>query len=160
MVTQEVLGCPRLVLNSLNATRPPRWVSEPKSKKGEYMISDNYKQVVGWALVLGLLLTPGLYAMMFEGPGNTVNVTLSEYKIDMPSTLTAGMTTFTVTNTGSKRHTLEIKGNSIDEKLKSALKQGESGTMQVELKPGTYTFSCPVGDHEHKGMRLEIKVTQ
>src|SRR5215510_1998765 len=107
------------------------------------MKCNNYKKIVGWALVLGLLLTPSLYAMMFEGPGNAVNVTLSEYKIDMPSTLTAGMTTFIVTNTGSKRHTLEIKGNSIDEKLKSALKQGESGTMQVELKPGTYTASCP-----------------
>ena len=122
------------------------------------MKCNNYKQIVGWALVLGLFLTPGLYAMMFEGPGNTVNVTLSEYKIDMPSTLTAGMTTFIVTNSGTKRHTLEIKGNSIDEKLKSALKQGESGTMQVELKPGTYTASCPVGDHEHKGMTLQIKV--
>jgi len=119
---------------------------------------DSHKQIIGWALLLGLVLTPGL-AIASEDQGKTVNVALSEYKIDMPSTLTAGPTTFTVTNTGSKKHTLEIKGNGVDEKLKSALNQGESGTMQVVLKPGNYTASCPVGDHEHKGMTMKIKVT-
>jgi uncharacterized cupredoxin-like copper-binding protein len=123
------------------------------------MRCSSHKLIIGCALLLGFLLTPGLCAMAAEGTDNAVNVTLSEYKIEMPQTLKAGLTTFTVMNTGSKKHTLEIKGNGVDEKLKSDLKQGESGTMQVQLKPGIYKASCPVGDHEHKGMALEIKVT-
>jgi len=119
----------------------------------------SHKPIIGSILLLGSLLTGGLCAAAPEETGNAVNVTLSEYKIEMPQTLRAGLTTFTVTNTGTKKHTLEIKGHGVDEKLKSVLKEGESGTMQVELKPGVYRFSCPVGDHEDKGMTLNVKVT-
>jgi uncharacterized cupredoxin-like copper-binding protein len=62
----------------------------------------------------------------------------------MPTTLAAGPTTFKVTNTGNKKHDFRIEGNGIKEKLKSNLKQGESGTLQVDLKPGKYKVYCPV----------------
>ena len=43
-------------------------------------------------------------------PDNTVDVRLTEYKIEMPTTLAAGRTTFNITNEGKEKHTFEIKG--------------------------------------------------
>jgi len=105
------------------------------------------------------LLAPALYAAMLKESLDTMKVTLSEYKIEMPASLPPGPTTFNVTNTGSKKHNLEIKGQGTDEKLDSDLKQGETGTMQIDLKPGAYQALCPVGNHDHKGMKFEFTVT-
>src|SRR5262245_38808518 len=115
------------------------------------------RRILG-VLVPALMLAASLSVPAVKAADNTVNVTLSEYKIDMPTTLPAGPTTFKVTNTGSKKHTFKIEGNGIEEKLKSDLKERESGTIRVDLKPGTYKVTCPVMDHTDKGMALEIKV--
>ena len=115
-------------------------------------------RVFGLAMAFLAMSSLGLFAP--PPPDNPVNVTLSEYKIDMPSSLPAGPTTFHITNSASKKHTLKIEGNGIEEKLKSSLKEKESGTLQVDLKPGTYKVTCPVMGHTHKGMSMELKVTQ
>jgi uncharacterized cupredoxin-like copper-binding protein len=106
-------------------------------------------------VVLSFLVPSAFHAM---APENTVEVTLSEYKIEMPSNLPAGVTVFKVMNSGSKKHDFKIEGNGIEKKLKSSLKKGESGTMQVDLKPGTYKVTCPVMGHTDKGMSLELNV--
>jgi plastocyanin len=112
-------------------------------------------------LVIAFLLTPGLCATASAAPDdNPVNVTLSEYKIEMPNTLAAGAITFKVTNAGSKKHNFKIEGNGMEKKLKSNLEHGESETMQVDLKPGTYKVSCPILGHGHKGMKLDLTVTK
>ena len=118
--------------------------------------SDSLIGIIGLALALLLALSIGVSAA--APADNAVNVTLSEYKIDMPGSLPAGPTTFNITNTGSKTHTFKIEGNGIEEKLKSSLKEKESGTLHVDLKPGTYKVTCPVMGHTHKGMQLELKV--
>ena len=123
------------------------------------MFYHRHKEFVGATALLVTLLVPTLYATMLKESLEAVDVKLSEYKIEMPGTLPAGPTTFNVVNTGNKKHNLEIKGQGTDQKLKSDLEQGESGTMQIDLKPGTYQASCPVGNHDHKGMKLEFKVT-
>ena len=109
-------------------------------------------------LALACLLLPGSRAVASAAASNTVDVTLSEYKIEMPATLAAGPTTFKVTNSGSKTHNFKIEGSGLEEKLKSNLKKGESGTVEVNLKPGTYKITCPVWDHDHKGMTLDLTV--
>ena len=111
-------------------------------------------------LAMAFLATLSIGVMAAPAADNPVNVTLSEYKIDMPSSLPAGPTTFNVTNAGNKTHTFKIEGNGIDEKLKSSLKEKESGTLHVDLKPGTYKVTCPVMGHTHKGMTMELKVIQ
>jgi len=90
--------------------------------------------------------------------GDAVKVTLSEFKIDMPTTLPAGSTTFEISNTGEFPHNMDLEGEGVDEKLADNLKGGESGTLTVDLKPGTYTVYCPVGNHREKGMELELTV--
>jgi len=90
--------------------------------------------------------------------GNSVDVKLTEFKIDMPNSLPAGTTTFKVTNDGKVVHNVEIVGNGIDKKLDANLQAGQSGTMQVDLKPGTYDVYCPVDSHKQNGMDLQLTV--
>ena len=87
-----------------------------------------------------------------------VEVKLTEYKIEMPASVSAGARTFKVTNTGDETHGFEIEGNGIEMALKPRLKKGESGSLQVDLKPGTYKVYCPVFGHKRRGMSLDLTV--
>ena len=88
----------------------------------------------------------------------SVEVKLREYKIEMPAFIGAGATTFNVTNTGNETHGFEIEGSGIEKALKPRLKKGESGSLQVDLKPGTYKVYCPVIGHKWHGMSLDLTV--
>ena len=76
----------------------------------------------------------------------------------MPALIGAGVTTFSVTNMGKETHGFEIEGSGIEKALKPRLKKGESGSLQVELKPGTYKVYCPVLGHKRHGMSLDLTV--
>ena len=97
-------------------------------------------------------------AAMPNTANGSVEVKLTEYKIEMPATLSAGSTTFAVTNAGERTHGFEIEGNGIEKSLQPRLKKGESGTLQVDLKPGTYKAYCPVFGHKMRGMSLNVTV--
>jgi uncharacterized cupredoxin-like copper-binding protein len=88
----------------------------------------------------------------------SVEVRLTEYKIEMPASVGAGVTTFKVTNAGEETHGFEIEGNGIEKALKPRLKKGESSSLQVDLKPGTYKVYCPVHGHKMRGMSLDLTV--
>jgi uncharacterized cupredoxin-like copper-binding protein len=88
-----------------------------------------------------------------------VEVKLTEYKIEMPAMIATGATTFNVTNMGNETHGFEIEGSGIEKALKPRLKKGESGSLQVDLKPGTYKVYCPVIGHKWHGMSLDLTVT-
>lgn len=90
--------------------------------------------------------------------GNTVQVSLKEYSIDMETNLAAGMTTFEVTNAGTVEHSFSIEGQGIDQELTTTLQPGEKGTLQVDLQAGDYQAYCPVDDHEGKGMKVTLTV--
>jgi uncharacterized cupredoxin-like copper-binding protein len=88
----------------------------------------------------------------------SVEVKLTEYKIEMPASVGAGVTTFKVTNAGEETHGFEIEGNGIEKALKPRLKKGGSSSLQVDLKPGTYKVYCPVHGHKMRGMSLDLTV--
>jgi uncharacterized cupredoxin-like copper-binding protein len=88
----------------------------------------------------------------------SVEVKLTEYKIEMPASVGAGVTTFKVTNAGEETHGFEIEGNGTEKALKPRLKKGESSSLQVDLKPGTYKVYCPVHGHKKRGMSLDLTV--
>ena len=88
----------------------------------------------------------------------SVEVKLTEFKIEMPTLIGAGATTFNVTNTGNETHGFEIEGNGIEKALKPRLKKGESGSLQMDLKPGIYKVYCPVIGHKWHGMSLDLTV--
>jgi uncharacterized cupredoxin-like copper-binding protein len=98
--------------------------------------------------------TPAASAM-----GETVPVSLMEFAIDMPTELPAGPTTFEITNDGTIEHNFEVEGQGIEVELPENLAPGASGTLTVDLAPGTYEVYCPVGNHRGEGMLVELTVT-
>ncbi len=87
-----------------------------------------------------------------------VDVTLSEYKIDMPTSLKPGKTAFVVKNVGKKKHNFQVKGNGTDRKFLRNLGANETRVLHVVLKRGTYAISCPVDFHPAKGMKTTLTV--
>ncbi len=87
----------------------------------------------------------------------TQEVHLIEYAIHMPATLSAGKVAFNVENGGKEDHAFEIEGNGIEEKTQ-ILKRGNSESLEIDLRPGTYTVYCPVKDHAKRGMKTTITV--
>ena len=95
------------------------------------------------------------------GSGSTVNLTASEYKFT-PSTanVKSGKVTFDMNNGGHVMHSLEIEDVTPghDQALAGAVAPGQSGNLTVNLKPGHYTFYCPIDHHRQMGMEGSITV--
>ena len=56
----------------------------------------------------------------------------------------------TMANPSQIPHAVAIKGNGVDVDGKT-IGNGETSTASADLKPGTYTFYCPVGNHRAGG---------
>ena len=109
--------------------------------------------------------------------GGPVAVSLTEFKIKAPATLTAGKTTFAVTDNGKIRHQLTIirttkpaskvlaHGKSDDMPGRvgeiDSLAPGHSTTLKIKnLKPGHYALVCNLPGHYASGMYADLTVTQ
>jgi uncharacterized cupredoxin-like copper-binding protein len=88
----------------------------------------------------------------------SVPVTETEFKISLPSTkLKAGPITFRVKNGGQTEHDLVITGKGLTQGT-PRFNGGESRTLKVTLKPGTYDLFCSVPGHKQAGMDVKITV--
>lgn len=67
------------------------------------------------------------------------------------ATAKAGMVTLKFSNPAPISHGLSVQGNGIDKDGK-VVPQGGTSTLTVNLKPGKYTFYCPVPGHRQAGM--------
>ena len=93
-----------------------------------------------------------------EPDARRVDVTMTEYKFDMPTELKPGKTAFVVKNAGKKKHNLQIKGAGVDQKFQKNLAPGETRVLHVVLERGTYEVTCPVDFHPQKGMKTTVTV--
>jgi plastocyanin len=75
------------------------------------------------------------------------------------ATAKSGKVTLTLTNApgNSAPHAIAIEGQGIDKDGQTASPGGAS-SVSVDLKPGTYTFYCPVGGHRAAGMEGTLTV--
>jgi plastocyanin len=75
------------------------------------------------------------------------------------STLTAkaGTVTIEMDNPSSVPHAVAVEGNGVDKDGETVEKDGVS-KVTVDLKPGKYTFYCPVDGHEDAGMKGTLTV--
>lgn len=89
--------------------------------------------------------------------GAAHEVHLIEHQIHMPRSVPAGQVTFRIENGGKEDHAFEIEGNGVH-RATEVLKPGNSTSMIVDLRPGTYTVYCPVGNHADKGMKTTLQV--
>jgi len=68
----------------------------------------------------------------------------------------AGTVTINLDNPSSTPHGIGVKGNGVDKDSQTVTSSKTSVT--VDLKPGTYTFYCPVPGHEQAGMKGTLTV--
>jgi uncharacterized cupredoxin-like copper-binding protein len=89
----------------------------------------------------------------------SVPVTLSEWKVQIGrDTLHAGSVTFRVKNEGNVVHGFQIEGQGID-KGTPQIAAGQSTSLTVTLKPGTYDVYCPMAENSHKMAGMAKKIT-
>lgn len=89
----------------------------------------------------------------------TIDASETEFKIKLSkSSAAAGTFTFDVANDGKIPHDLVVEGNGVDEKTK-LLNGGDSATLTVDLKPGTYDVFCSVPGHKQAGMDTKLTVS-
>lgn len=108
-----------------------------------------------------LLIVAALALTASVAPAQSVNVTLSEWKIGLSrDTVQAGAVTFDVKNTGQMMHALTIRGDGVDKGTRE-IPARQAGSLTVTLKPGTYEVYCPMSEESHKmaGMARKLVVT-
>jgi plastocyanin len=94
------------------------------------------------------------------GGGETLKLAAdkSALKFDKSSlTAKAGKVTLEMANPSQIPHAVAIEGNGVDVDGKT-IGNGETSTASADLKPGTYTFYCPVPGHEAAGMKGTLTV--
>jgi plastocyanin len=72
----------------------------------------------------------------------------------------AGDVTIALDNPGRNQlpHAVEIEGEGVEEES-GTIEPGAAPTeVTANLRPGTYTFYCPVGDHRQQGMEGTLTV--
>ncbi len=95
-----------------------------------------------------------------EASPQLVDVSLTNFAIDMPTELPAGPVRFNIVNNGAAPHSFVLEGEGIRKTLANTLQPGDSARLNAELAPGVYTIFCPVGEGAHRaqGMELELSV--
>jgi uncharacterized cupredoxin-like copper-binding protein len=69
----------------------------------------------------------------------------------------AGKVTITMDNPSPVAHAIAVEGSGVDQKGQTVQMGGKS-TVTVTLKPGKYTFYCPVDGHKQAGMQGPLTV--
>jgi uncharacterized cupredoxin-like copper-binding protein len=69
----------------------------------------------------------------------------------------AGKVTITMANPSQLPHGVAVEGNGVDKDGK-VVQSGGNSTVTVTLKPGKYTFYCPVPGHRQAGMQGTLTV--
>jgi uncharacterized cupredoxin-like copper-binding protein len=70
----------------------------------------------------------------------------------------SGAVTINMKNPASIPHGIAVEGNGVD-KDGQPVTSGGTSTVSVTLKPGKYTFYCPVDSHKQAGMQGTLTVT-
>jgi plastocyanin len=73
-------------------------------------------------------------------------------------TASAGKVEIDFANQSSLPHAVTIEGNGIEEQTTETVTGKDAPPLEVDLKPGTYEFYCPVDGHRAAGMEGKLVV--
>lgn len=119
--------------------------------------------LVGLALIAGIVLVAGGKdggggSAGGSGPGTTIPVSLTEFKIDGELMASPGPVTLEVTNDGTMEHDLTIEDLG---KTTGMIPPGETVTLDLgTLDAGKYGVVCTVAGHEGSGMKATLEVAE
>jgi uncharacterized cupredoxin-like copper-binding protein len=137
--------------------------------------------VVGGLLAASVVAIGIAYAVKSSGPAGDVQASTVEYKIRMPTTLTAGKHEIGLTNDGSIGHELVLfktdlpaaalplsPDGDVNEESSQLTNVGDSGDAlqaggtktfaTARLSPGHYVAVCNLPGHYELGMKLNVTV--
>jgi uncharacterized cupredoxin-like copper-binding protein len=69
----------------------------------------------------------------------------------------SGNVTIAMDNPADVPHGVAVEGNGLN-KVGATVNKGGKSTVTVKLKPGSYTFYCPVPGHRQAGMQGKLTV--
>ena len=95
---------------------------------------------------------PASTAAVSADPGGQLKFTTSALKAK------AGKVTVDLSNPSPVPHAIAVEGNGVD-KDGPTVSTGGHSTVTLDLKPGTYTFYCPVPGHRAAGMVGKLVVS-
>ena len=97
-----------------------------------------------------ILVVLALAAFSSTASAQSIPVTLSEWKLKLGrDTVPAGKITFQIKNEGQMTHGFFVRGNGVQQGAPD-IPVGQSGSLTVTLKPGSYTVYCPLADLSHR----------
>jgi uncharacterized cupredoxin-like copper-binding protein len=104
--------------------------------------------------------SPGGTALVPDvSAGTTVLVVLEDNSLALPGQpIPPGPAVLTIENRGSQVHNLYIEGEGISRAAGDNIAAGNSATLDVQFKPGTYTFYCPVLKHRENGEQATMTI--
>ncbi len=136
--------------------------------------------IVGVVFLVATILVVYELATYATGPSGDVAVSLTNFRIGMTPTLTAGRHTLAVSNDGTVDHevvmfrtdlpanALPVDANGkVDEELPllhgvadsgAPLAPGAGRSVPTQLSPGHYVAVCNLPGHYRLGMRLDLNV--
>jgi len=89
----------------------------------------------------------------------TIKATETDFHIALSkSSFKTGKYVFDAVNKGHTTHALMITGPGIKMAMTKDIQPGQSATLAVTLKKGTYDVFCPIPGHKALGMNLNINV--
>jgi hypothetical protein len=88
-----------------------------------------------------------------------VDVSLTNFAMEMPTELSAGPVRFNIVNNGAAPHSFVLEGEGIRKTLANVLQPGDSARLNADLAPGVYTIFCPVGEGAHRAQGMELELT-
>jgi hypothetical protein len=102
--------------------------------------------------------TPAVTAAAGASP-QLVDVSLTNFAIEMSTELPAGPVRFNIVNNGTAPHSFVLEGEGIRKTLANVLQPGDSARLNADLAPGVYTIFCPVGEGAHRAQGMELELT-
>lgn len=107
-------------------------------------------------VVLAVARAPGITAAtdgaFVEAPGGEVKIALAEYEMK-PSRIRAkpGTVVFVLRNEGRFSHDFHVEGPGVDA-YAAKFSPGRTVRLEVTLQEGEYKISCPLSNHDERGM--------